>query len=294
MGDEKNDAETANFMKLFFEDQSGEKSKDTKKNANTKEETAKKAENSEKVASDIRKADSQEEKDKLDESFSRYPERRSNLEKYTFSSLLFGSDARRNRHRRKCEKNVYKCVQNSPLLKLMIAALSSSGCSFDLRRHIACEECGPEVTGGYDTEMNQIVVCQNRLFSSGKVQGTLAHEMIHMFDICRNYVDLSNLDHLACTEIRAANLVHCSFMSAMIQGVASPFDFRKAHEMCVKKKAAETIMLVRKISLSEALEPIDRVFDRCYNDLEPIGRRIRRNSDDMRKAYEERYLYGYV
>lgn len=44
---------------------------------------------------------------------------------------------------------------------------------------------------------------------------------------------------------------------------------------------------------AEALEAVNRVFDKCYNDLEPIGRRIRRNSADMIRAYQERVNYGY-
>lgn len=39
----------------------------------------------------------------------------------------------------KCEQNVYKCVMNSPLVKLMMGALKSSGCEIDIRRHISCE-----------------------------------------------------------------------------------------------------------------------------------------------------------
>ena len=63
----------------------------------------------------------------------------------------------------------------------------------------------------------KIVVCQNVARSSGMIQGILAHEMIHMFDACRHQLDFKNTEHLACTEIRAANLTHCSFLSAVGQ-----------------------------------------------------------------------------
>ncbi|KAG7153413.1 Mitochondrial inner membrane protease ATP23-like [Homarus americanus] len=144
----------------------------------------------------------------------------------------------------------------------------------DLTRHISCEVCDVSVSGGYDSELNQVVICQNVTRSEGMTQGVLTHELIHMFDYCRNKLDFKNLEHLACTEIRAANLAHCSFLSAFSQGDASPIKIAKAHQ-------------------AEAREVVDRVFDRCYNDLEPIGRRIRRNSLDMHKAYKERYAYGY-
>lgn len=77
----------------------------------------------------------------------------------------------------------------------------------------------------------QIVVCQNVARSEGVVQGVLAHEMVHMFDYCRHKLDFQNLEHLACTEIRAANLTHCSFLSAWGQGDASPFRISEQHRV---------------------------------------------------------------
>lgn len=117
------------------------------------------------------------------------------------------------------------------MVKLMIGALKSSGCPIDLRRHISCEVCDVTVSGGYDPELNQVVVCQNMARNKGMVQGVLSHEMIHMFDYCNNNLDFKNIDHLACTEIRAANLTHCSFLSACAQGDASPFRIQKAHQV---------------------------------------------------------------
>lgn len=193
----------------------------------------------------------------------------------------------------KCERNVYTCIKESPLVKLMMNALKSSGCAIDIRRHIACEECSPTVSGGYDPVLNQIVVCQNTATRKGLVQGVLTHEMIHMFDYCRNELDFKNIDHLACTEIRAANLTHCSFISAWLQGDASLFNIKEAHQNCVKTKAYQSVIAVRNVTKTEAIDAIERVFSRCYNDLEPIGRRIKRNSRDMYKAYAEAYLFGY-
>lgn len=149
------------------------------------------------------------------------------------------------------------------------------------------------MSGGYDPVMNQVVVCQNIARSEGMVQGVLTHEMIHMFDYCNNELDFKNIDHLACTEIRAANLTHCSFMSAWLQGDASPLNIQKAHQDCVKTKALHSVLAVRNVTRDEAIDAVERVFPKCYADLEPIGRRIRRNSTDMHKAYIEGPMYGY-
>lgn len=223
-----------------------------------------------------------------------YPERRNKQKSPAIGEILTLRKGTELFDKIKCETKVYDCIKTSPLVKLMMGALKSSGCPIDIRRHIACEECDPSVSGGYDPVLNQIVVCQNVAKDKGIIQGILTHEMIHMFDYCRNKLDFKNIDHLACTEIRAANLTHCSFVSAWAQGDASVFDFKEAHQNCVKTKALQSIMAVRSnITKEEGINAVERVFSKCYDDLEPIGRRIRRKSEDMYRAYAEGPYYGY-
>lgn len=52
-------------------------------------------------------------------------------------------------------------------------------------------------------------------------------------------------------------------------------------------------MAARKVTMAEAISAVERTFPRCYADLEPIGRRIKRNSSDWHRAYNEARLYGY-
>ncbi|XP_057670122.1 mitochondrial inner membrane protease ATP23 homolog [Diorhabda carinulata] len=222
-----------------------------------------------------------------------YPSRKSRSETApSFIDYMKGK-GKENFEKIKCERNVYKCIKDSPIVKLMMGALKASGCGIDIRRHISCEECAPTVSGGYDPIMNQVIICQNTARKEGIVQAVLTHEMIHMFDYCKNDLDFKNLEHLACTEIRAANLAHCSFMSALFAGDASLFYVKEAHQNCVKNKALSSVLSARNVSKEEAMIAINKVFSKCYSDLEPIGRRIRRNSMDMQKAYEEGYYYGY-
>ncbi|XP_014477052.1 PREDICTED: mitochondrial inner membrane protease ATP23 homolog [Dinoponera quadriceps] len=223
-----------------------------------------------------------------------YPERRGAKLKRSWFKTMIGLEGRESLDNVRCETNVYYCIKNSPIVKLMVAALKSSGCEIDIRRHISCEVCGPYVTGGYDAELNQVVICQNSAVSKGAVQANLLHEMIHMFDYCRNKLDLKNIDHLACTEIRAASIGHCSFLGSLVHGYSSFTNIKATHQNCVKSKAKLSVLAAHKVTPEEAEAAIERVFTKCYNDLEPIGRRIRRNSDDMTKAYAEAYLYGYT
>ncbi|XP_058803807.1 mitochondrial inner membrane protease ATP23 homolog isoform X2 [Phymastichus coffea] len=202
-----------------------------------------------------------------------YPERRGLSPKRNWLRMLFGLEG--------------------PLVKLLLSALNASGCEFDFRRHISCEICDAKVSGGYDQELNQVIVCQNIARRKSYVQAALTHEMIHMFDYCRNEFNFRNIRHLACSEIRAANLAHCSFFSALRFGTASLTRFKATHQNCVKAKALTSILAVKEISENQALAAIDEVFPKCYADLEPIGRRCRRNSNNMEMALLEAPLYGY-
>lgn len=54
------------------------------------------------------------------------------------------------------------------------------------------------------------------------------------------------------------------------------------------------MLAVRKqISKAEAIAVVEKVFPKCYADLEPIGRRIRSGSADPERAYAESKYYGY-
>ena len=85
----------------------------------------------------------------------------------------------------------------------------------------------------YDFVCLQVVVCQNMCKSDGVVAGVLTHELIHMFDHCRKKIDFKNPEHLACTEIRAANLTHCSFLSSLAQWDTTIGHFSKSHQASI-------------------------------------------------------------
>ena len=75
------------------------------------------------------------------------------------------------------------------------------------------------------------MVCQNTCQTLGMVQGVLTHELIHMYDHFTTTMDFANIEHLACTEIRAAVLTHCSFLSSFNQGDSSPFEIADTHKV---------------------------------------------------------------
>ena len=92
-----------------------------------------------------------------------YPERRGEVYKPKWTKVIFGIEGRETTDKFKCEKNVLWCIQESPLVKLMMGALKSSNCPLDIRRHISCEVCDASVTGGY-VFINTLLYRANHIF----------------------------------------------------------------------------------------------------------------------------------
>lgn len=59
---------------------------------------------------------------------------------------------------------------------------------------------------------------------------TLTHELVHSYDHCRAHVDWNDLKHLACSEIRAANLSgECFFWKENFARLK--FGWKKHHQV---------------------------------------------------------------
>merc|ERR1719342_1038629 len=156
------------------------------------------------------------------------------------------------------------------MVQHMVSALRTAGCEVDLTRHISCDMCQSgsriEHAGGYDPALNQVFVCANKY-------------------------DFQNADHLACTEIRKANLVNCGYMVYMQQKWAT-MSWKNALKDCVKNMATGYLINTKFVKEDVAKAAVSKVFDKCYNNLEPIGRRAM-NGDDISRANSEKFLFGY-
>ena len=62
----------------------------------------------------------------------------------------------------------------------------------------------------------------------------------------------------------------------------------------MKWKARNSLLAVRNITVQEANDAVLRVFDKCYPDLEPVGRIPHNPFADGRRFYVEASLYGYT
>ncbi|XP_075713128.1 mitochondrial inner membrane protease ATP23 homolog [Rhinoderma darwinii] len=195
-----------------------------------------------------------------------------------FLSKLYGLKIR-------CKTRLKFAMETNPHVKLLLYAMNQAGCTAYRDRHFSCEECDGQVGGGFDSSTSEIVICQNNINDQTNMNRMLTHELIHAYDHCRAQVDfLSNIRHLACTEIRAASLSgDCSLTNEMLQ---FKFGIKQHHQTCVRDRAVRSIMAARKFSQETAEKAVDEVFDSCFNDREPFGR-IPHNTTEANMAYKE-------
>lgn len=185
---------------------------------------------------------------------------------------------------RQCEANVIAEIRTNPCVQLMLLALEASGCPVKLRRHISCEPCAGTLKGGFDSKNNQVLICENRRLSSAEVGRTLTHELVHAYDHCTREVDWEDARHLACAEIRAANLTDCSPLRAVFRHFPPTIRALKGgHRSCVEDKAVGSVAAVlrrqnpTKDSTGEVgdhvRDVVTSVFEVCYEDVRPFPRR---------------------
>ena len=222
-----------------------------------------------------------------------YPERKGPQISYTILQMAKGKNSAE-QYKERCGINA-KTALEWPLIKLMLGALKSQGCITDMfERHFSCDICKDGKSflqrGGYDESSNQVFVCANNIGSNfGQIHGTILRNLIHMYDVCVRKVDFKNVDHLACMEVRKANLAGCELGIHLTR--INPFSVQGEHANCVYEAA--TNVLGQKLDNPElAKKAVTNVFTKCYNDMEPIGRRCR-DGKDHKRAYEERYLFAY-
>jgi len=194
-----------------------------------------------------------------------------------------------------CEKSVVDLVEKAPMVRHMLAALKASGCPVDISKHIQCEMCqeGSQVehAGGFDDTLQQVFICANNCTNPGLIHGALVRNLFYAFDSCVNKYDFSNPEHLACTEVRKANLAGCGYLRYMMRKEAV-VGWKKLHQGCVRSTAVESLVRTRFLSEKLAEKSVDKVMERCYKDLEPIGRRAY-SAMDINRAFEEKFLFGY-
>eukprot|EP00924_Labyrinthula_sp_SR-Ha-C_P008606 snap_masked-scaffold_37-processed-gene-1.4-mRNA-1 protein AED:0.09 eAED:0.14 QI:0/0/0/0.25/1/1/4/0/203 len=116
------------------------------------------------------------------------------------------------RNENECNKKLLKALKNSKVNYLL-----DSFPSMD-ETFIQCGKCGNEsLIGGFQPPTSsesdrkgKILLCEDNIekynINDSHVKRTVLHELVHAYDNYRIDLDWRNCFHIACSEIRAANL----------------------------------------------------------------------------------------
>ncbi|KAF8062910.1 ATP23 [Scenedesmus sp. PABB004] len=166
---------------------------------------------------------------------------------------------------------VDKALADSPTVTYLLSALKQGGCGVG-RPFFHVTRCADDVGGGFSTDYG-VILCANRLNSYAEVELALAHELIHAYDFCRaSNMDLTNCNHHACTEIRAANLSgDCSLRQEFLRGNLSEA-FVGQHRRCVRRRALLSVGLNPFCQGGRAEAAVAEMMPRCLKDTDPFPR----------------------
>ncbi|KAI8903743.1 peptidase M76 [Gorgonomyces haynaldii] len=162
----------------------------------------------------------------------------------------------------KAEKYLNKTL-DTPLIRFMFEQLANNGCVLN-KEHIQLVKCEPTRAGGF-APGHGIVLCENQIMSRQHLEDTLAHELVHSYDHCTVKMDWNNIDHLACSEIRAQTLSgECKLSREFYRG---KIGLAKHFQQCVKRRS---VLGVKQVFEDGAEEAVNRVWSRCFPDTSPF------------------------
>ncbi|KAI9996117.1 hypothetical protein PInf_013298 [Phytophthora infestans] len=168
----------------------------------------------------------------------------------------------------KCEDMREKALTKCSRVKFLVDAMEKIGCSLE-PVFFSSVKCEGKINGGFhldDEGKPGVVLCQNHIPDQEWMDRTMAHELIHAFDHCRNKIDWNKCEHHACSEIRAAALSgDCNWKYEFFR---KNFNVSKQHQLCTRRRAKLSIEQ-NGACKGRADECIDKVFDSCYRDWSP-------------------------
>ena len=194
-------------------------------------------------------------------------------------------------------------LSNSPRVGALLIALSARGCSVRVEcadvfggapalaayEAVAAEEAGAGARAGASAVggaggaehvsgsggrvlMNPAV--PPRYLTQHQWTRGMAHELVHAFDDCRADMRQDDARHMACTEVRAANLSgDCDFGDELRRG-GPRWRLAGLQRECVRKRAHQSLVMH---AACEGWTPaavtalVDDVFPVCYADTAPFA-----------------------
>ena len=134
---------------------------------------------------------------------------------------------------------------------------------------------GAPLVGAYDPSRRVVVMnpgVPDAALTQSEWTRTITHELIHAYDHCRVQFDTGSCAHIACTEVRAANLSgDCDFSVDLLRGGLRSFTVRGHQPKCVRRRAEVSLAAHAQCAAAGTRDAVDDVFDACYRDVAPFA-----------------------
>ena len=180
----------------------------------------------------------------------------------------------------RCTALVERVLAASPRVATLLKKVEGAGCPFS-GPPIVCEDVfrGAPVTGSYDTMQHRVILnpaVPPAAMTAAEWARTSAHELVHAFDVCRARVKTDDCLHLACTEIRAANLSgDCDFLVELQRapGALLGGGVGAAQQRCVRRRAETSVAMHAACAAREggAAQAVREAWAPCYGDHAPFA-----------------------
>jgi inner membrane protease ATP23 len=180
----------------------------------------------------------------------------------------------------RCTALVERVLAASPRVATLLKKVEGAGCPFS-GPPIVCEDVfrGAPVTGSYDAGLHRVILnpaVPPAAMTAAEWARTSAHELVHAFDVCRARVKTNDCLHLACTEIRAANLSgDCDFLVELQRapGALLGGGLGGAQQRCVRRRAETSVAMHAACAAAEggAARAVRDAWSPCYADIAPFA-----------------------
>ncbi|KAI3404532.2 ARE2 [Candida oxycetoniae] len=185
-----------------------------------------------------------------------------------------------------CKENLNWVLKYSPSVLFMMDHIRKLNKDNEPvpRSKIVCQTCDFTKGGGFNPELG-IVLCSNWIRSKWQLEDILTHELVHLYDFMRFDVDINNLRHHACMEIRASMLSgECRVWNEIRKtGLGN---FGKKFQDCIRRRAIISVAANPICNSKEEAESVvNLVWKSCFNDTRPFERVYRRDLLDINNDY---------
>ncbi|KAI9090818.1 peptidase M76 family-domain-containing protein [Phlyctochytrium arcticum] len=167
---------------------------------------------------------------------------------------------------KQCEKWRDEVMEKSVRVRTLLSGLASNGCAFR-KEHFSCVTCDETLAGGFGPTAG-VHLCSNIFNTSEQLEDTMAHELVHAYDYCTTKLNFEDIEHHACTEIRAAHLSgDCNFTKELRRGFGA---FQGQFERCVRRRAALAVSYNPEHTLEKAKDVVNKLYPVCMADIAPF------------------------